>query len=360
MQDTITLTEQQFDTFLSEMGARMEPVLAQKAATLVGEFSGTRAPKAVTGVAGSTLDARGFFKAVLTGDFLKAKALSEGTDSAGGYLVPLGFREEVIARLPETSELAPHVTVVPVASDTGAVPSLATDIAIQWRAGGSGGHENAAFYDTNPVFGTVGWNLKRADAITKLSRELVSDSRPAVVDFIMRLFLEAIARERDKMIATGNGTSQPTGLAHTAGIPAFTMSGLPDYAELVGIEQTLPRKYRTRARWIMNGTNLRRIYSLTDTQGRPIFNRDVVGGVPESRILGYPVAQQDSLGDSEIYFGDLTHYLWFDRGEMGVESTTTGGDAFANHEVWCKVFERADGKLALPEAFVKGTGISAS
>ena len=73
---------------------------------------------------------------------------------------------------------------------------------------------------------------------------------------------------------------------------------------------------------------------------------------------GSTVSQQDDLADSVIFIGDLSNYLWFDRGEMGIESTNEGGDAFANHQTWIKVWERVDGKVALPEAFVKGTGIT--
>jgi HK97 family phage major capsid protein len=298
-----------------------------------------------------------FFRAVLGGDILGLKALAEGTSSAGGYLVPAGFREEIIARMPDSAELAPHVRVVPVRTDTGSVPSLATDISVTWTAGGDA--ENVAFNATDPVLGSVTWSLKRGDAITKMSRELVADSQPSIVEFITRLFREAIASERDKMIAVGNGTSQPQGISNASGLTAVDVAGAIAYDSLIEIEQSLPMKYRARGRWIMNGTNLQRIYSMADSQGQPIFRRDVVAGLPESRILGYPVCQQNNLADGEIYFGDLGYYLWFDREEMGVESTTLSGDAFEKHQVWVKVWERADGKVGLPEAFVKGSGITA-
>lgn len=367
MSDQVLLSDGQFKTLLEEMTGKFQPVIEEKTQQAIKDLGLTKVDRRhamYPGVAGADdpdLPARErsyqFFRAVLGGDIVGIKALSEGTNSAGGYLVPNGFREEVIARLPDAAELAPFVRTVPVRTDTGSLPSLATDISVTWRAGGAAS-ENLIFSESDPVMGSVAWSLKRADAMTKMSRELVADSQPSIVDFVTRLFREAIATERDRTIAMGNGTSEPQGIYYASGLGSVAVAGAINFAKLVEIEQTIKRKYRTNARWVMNGTNLRRIYQLTDTNGQPIFQRDVIGGMPESRILGYPAAQQDNLPDTHILFGDLNYYLWFDREEMGIESTTVGGDAFANHQTWVKVWERADGKVGLGEAFAKGTGIT--
>jgi HK97 family phage major capsid protein len=351
-------TDEQWGQLLESLTERLEPTLAETARRAVRDLEDAAPPRAaVPGLGDGEAADRTvrFFKAVLGGDLLQAKDLSGSTPSAGGVLVPEGFRQEVIRRLPEAAELAPHVRTVPVTTDTGSMPSLTTDISVTWRS--AGGSENTAFGATDPVLGSVSWALKRADAITKLSRELVADGGPSVVQFVTDLFREAIARERDRVIAVGDGAAEPQGIAGTT-LGAVAIDAAIDFGGLVAIEQSLPRKYRRRARWLMSGTNLQRIYSLADTQGRPIFVRDMVGGVPEARLLGYPVSQQDDLPDDTVWFGDLGYYLWFDRNEMGIESTNAGGDAFANHQTWIKVWERVDGKLGLPEAFVKGTGIT--
>ncbi len=366
MSEHAMLSDEQFNQLLANMAAEVEPLLKEKANAAVKEL-GLSAVDRRHGMYPGIADDEDlpaaersyrFFRAVLGGDLLGIKALSEGTASAGGYLVPDGFRAEIIARLPDLAELAPYVRTVPVRTDTGNIPSLATDISITWRAGGASS-ENLVFGESDPVLGSIAWNLKRADAITKMSRELVADAQPSIIEFVTRLFREAIAAERDRTIAVGDGSSEPQGLYSASGLGSVSVAGSIGFAKLVEIEQTLKRKYRTRGRWIMNGTNLRRIYSLTDDNSQPLFVRDLVGGVPESRILGYPVSQQDDLPDHTLFFGDLSYYLWFDREEMGIESTTVGGDAFEKHQTWVKVWERVDGKVGLAEAFVKGTGITA-
>lgn len=366
------MNEENFGRLMQKMAQSLQPVIEQKAheamrAQGVGRIE--RKHAIFPGVSGELAPrerTHRFFAAVLGGDLVGTKAMSEGTASAGGSLVPQDFRDEIIARLPEQAELAPYVRVVPVRAESGSIPSLASDIAITWRGGVTDPAENQNFAESEPVLGSVSWKLKRADAITRISRELVADSQPSVVEFITRLFQEAIARERDRMIAvgsTGGATAgtQPEGLA-AATLPTGNVLAVGDdlsYASLVELEHKLARKYRARARWVMNSVNLHRIFSLLDLSGRPLFTRENGAlGQPQTLVMGYPVSVQDDLSDASIFFGDLSAYVWFDREEMGIESTTAGGEAFARHQTWVKVWERADGKLALPEAFVRADGIT--
>ena len=288
------------------------------------------------------------------GDEIVRKALSEGTDSAGGYLVPSEYRAELIRRVPELSELFPHIRRIPVISDSGQYPKLSTDVSITW-----GRAENAALTETDPVFGNLSWTVRNMSAITYLSRELVSDANPNIVDTITALFSEAVGAERDKMIAIGggSGSTQPEGIYSAAGLSSVAVGGSLTYAKLVELKFTLARKYHRCARWVLNSTNLQRITSITDDNGQPIFRDALVAG-ETPRVLGKEYAIQDDLPDSAIFFGDLSQYFWFDREAMVIESTTTGGDMFKKHQVAVKVVERCDGKLALAEAFVKGTGIT--
>ncbi len=292
-----------------------------------------------------------FFSAVLSGDETAIKALSEGTDAAGGYLVPDELRGEVLLRAPELSELFPHARRVRVGSNGGAVPSLSTDIAISWDEA-----ENAEFDESDPVFSELTYAIKRANAVCYTSRELVADSGPGVAELLTRLFSEAMAAERDRVIAVGDGSDEPEGIA-SATLSSVAVGGSIDFGKLVEIECGLAKKYRRNARWIMNNTNVRRIMSLEDSQNRPLFVRDLKEGAP-ARLLGYPISQQDDLADGEIYFGDLSYYYWFDREQMGIETTTTGGNTFMKHQLGVKVWERVDGAVALAEAFIKGTGIT--
>lgn len=299
-----------------------------------------------------------FFRGALFGldrvaDDLVKKQLGEGTESAGGYLVPDEYRAELVKRLPELSELFAHVRQIPVASDAGSMPSLATDIGVSWDEA-----ENAAFEEQTPAFGSITWAIHRANAFTKMSRELVADAAPKIADVVTDLFIEAMGAEMDRVIAIGNGTDEPRGLISAVSISSVS-TGTITFAKLITVEFTLAKKYRKRARWVLNNTNVRRIQTLVDTNGQPLFRRDA-GEHGAGTILGYPISQQDDLPDSEILFGDLRYYLWFDREQVGVEATTQGGNAFQYHQTWLKTWMRCDGKLGMDVAdgpFVRADNI---
>jgi HK97 family phage major capsid protein len=300
--------------------------------------------------------AREFLKGALFGRDSAAmyvrKALEEGQEGAGGYLVPAEYRGELLRRATELSDLFPHVRKIPVIGDSGEFPKLAQDVAIAW-----GRTENEDIASTDPVLDHLTWNVRNMSAITYMSRELADDSNPGIVQIITDLFSEAIAAERDKMIAVGNGDTQPAGIYSAAGLGSVAVDGELSYAKIVTIKYRLARKYHRNAAWIMNSTNLHRCVAMEDDNGQPLL-RDALPGPEPTLILGKPVRVQEDLPDDAVFFGDLNHYFWFDRQRLLIESTSTGGDTFRKHQLAIKVVERCDGKLALAEAFVKGTGIT--
>ena len=281
------------------------------------------------------------------------KALSEGSDGAGGYLVPTEYRRELLKRVPEISELFTHVRKVPVITDSGEYPRLDSDVSITW-----GRSENADLTETDPSFNQLTFTVQNMSAITCMSRELASDSNPGIVETITDLFAEAVANERDKVIAIGDGSTQPEGIYSASGLSSVAVGGSLSYDKLVEIKYTLGRKYQRTARWIFNSVNAQRIAKLRDDNDE-LLMPDALRAGETPLILGKPFSVQDDLPDSVILFGALGRYLWFDRQRMVIESTTTGGDTFKKHQVAIKVIERCDGKLPLAELFVKGTGVTA-
>ncbi len=298
-----------------------------------------------------------FFQAAIMGryhdDPVIQKALSEGTDSAGGYLVPDDFRLEVISRVNELSQLYPRVFKFATTLDSIKFPNLDTDVSVSWDEA-----ENADFDESDPVLGQTTYSIHRMNAITNMSRELFADSPTNVVGFLTGLFADAVSRERDNVIAVGNGTDRPLGIYSASITNSVAVGGSLTYAKLVDIETKLDLQYRQNAIWVMNKTNLGRIRKLVDTTGRPLYDRALATG-GAATVLGYPLIMNEQLPSGFIFLGDPQRYWWADRQQMGVESTTTGGDTFKKHQVAVKIWERCDGKIVLVAAWAKGTGITA-
>lgn len=297
-------------------------------------------------------------RGMLNGDGAVIKALSEGTDSAGGYLVPTEFKAEVVKGLEKPGTIRNLVRVFPVGSDVGEMPTIAGNVTVQWGA------ENTTITASDPTFGTLTWNINRLDGLNKSSRELFSDSAINLGDLLVMLFTEAFLREDRNIFITGSGSGEPTGLQNASGLTAYAQSG-GSFAgdDVVDIYHSLPSQYRSNAVWFMHDDVKALVSKLKDSTGKYLLS-DLENGEPP-RLKGRPVFENEyipvNLGvgtdESLIFLGDPMWYYLFDREMMGVEVSNVAGTAFADHQTWIKVFQRFDAKVALGEAFVKATGI---
>jgi HK97 family phage major capsid protein len=279
------------------------------------------------------------------------KALSEGDDASGGYLVPTEFRAELIEDIKDKPVMRNLVTVIPMSTDSLELPTLASDVKTSW------GSENTAISTTTARFGTLTFTPYRLNTMMYTSRELVADSAIAIVPLITRLFVAAIGRAEDTAIINGNGSGQPTGIMN--GIASI--SGIDNAnvdADLAANLKKLPFRlgtaYRANARWVMNSITLAAIASLKDSNGQFLFKEGIEGLSPH-RLAGYPVFEQNDMPLDTILFGDFSYYYLADREQMSVETTTQGAGTFEKHQVAIKVVERIDGKVALTNAFKKLT-----
>lgn len=298
-----------------------------------------------------------FFKALVFKDTATIKALGEGTDSAGGYLVPEEFKAMLIEALPDYTVMRPVVTVMPVSTLTGHIPTLTGKPGAEW------GTENTAMNEQTAQFGEVLYTLNRLQSLIPMSRELVADANIDMVQLLTRLFAEAFAAEEDRAMTAGTGTGQPKGFT-TETISSTTIAGASlAYVDVAGLLSLLKTQYRRRAVFMTSPKGMQLLRQLVDGNGRPLLFTPADSDV--STLFGKPVIENvniaENLGansdETEIYFGDFKYYYLFDRGEYSVESTMDGYGAFEKHQVVLKAFNRLDGKLGLTEGLVKLTGV---
>ena len=302
--------------------------------------------------------AAAFFRAAIFGPRteVEVKALSEGTDSAGGYLVPDDFRSQVIMRTNELSVLYPRCFKFPTSRDSVKIPNLSTDVEVSWDEA-----ENASFDESDAALGQTTFTIHRMNAITYTSRELVSDSAVNLVDLLSRLFADAVSRERDKMICVGDGSGQPEGVFSATGVTAVSSIGGIGHADLVQMDETIAEQYRSDASlvWITNQTVRRYIRTIKDSNGQPVLMRDPVNMKAPAMLMGHPLLINTNAPSGYIALGALSKYWIADREILGFESTTTGGDTFAKHQIGLKLWERWDGKLVYKtDCWVIGSGIT--
>jgi len=286
-----------------------------------------------------------FFVAVAKKDETQIKALAEGTDADGGYLVPTEFRAEVVRDLNKRpTAIRSRARVFPMSRDTLELPKVTSEVQVFW------GTENQSMSTTTAQFGNVQLTAHRLNAILRTSRELVNDASVSVVNLIVEMFADAVATAENTAFLTGNGSGKPKGVtAYTL----KTVSGALGVSLINSMYWRLPQVYRANAVWVMNSADIETLTGVKDTTGRPIIQEATEGGLPT--IKGRPVLEINQLTAGTIVFGDWRHYFVGDRERMSVETSTEEGNSFARHQIAIKVVERLDGKLALTNAFVKGS-----
>lgn len=303
-----------------------------------------------------------FLKAVVFGDNVLAKALSEGTGADGGFLVPVEFRAAVVSKRDLAAAIRPRATVIPMARDQLQVPAEAGGVSANWIA------ENAAITESagTGILAQVTLNSNKLAGLSKTSRELLADSAVNVVDYLAGLFGRKFAQEEDKAFMTGSGTGQPKGVRQYT--PPTGQSIAQAGASLVADDviklfYALPSQYRSGAVWLIHNSRIQLIRLLKDSQNRYLWT-DGLNDAPNT-ILGRPVLEQNDIptnlgagtNESEVWFGDLSYYLIGDRNEMTIESTTEGAGTFENHQAAIKVVERVDGQLGITDPFARLTAV---
>jgi HK97 family phage major capsid protein len=225
-------------------------------------------------------------------------AQSEGTPSEGGFMVPDGFRQKIVARMKAFGGLANVVDNI--TTDTGNyLPWLVEgddtgNRAEQVDEGGTfaGGADlsyskvglNAYSY----MAGGVGGNPLR------LSRELVQDAAFDIVGRVSSKLGERGARLRAQLLVSGTGVNQPQGITTgRTGVTTAANNALT-YKDLLGYLHSVDPAYRDEnCRWAFNDGFLQTLRGILDANGRPILKswddtgaENAPGGLT---LLGHPV-----------------------------------------------------------------------
>lgn len=286
------------------------------------------------------------------------RALVEGTDSEGGYLVPEELRTEVFRVLPDMSVMRRLAMVIPMSTDTLKLNSLSARPVAYWTA------EYASKSTTSAEFSQVSLSPNDLVCLLPVSEQLLADANINLVQFIITLFAEAIAEAEDRAFFTGSGTGQPKGINQET-LTTVTAGGTGDMDDILDLIDSVPQRVAQspKAAFVGNRRTKTLLRKVKDSNGNYIW-RDG-GAAPSSvgetarlpdTLYGYPFWEQNHLANGDIYFGDWSFYIIGDRQAVSVRTTTEGGDAWRRNSMEIKAVERVDGKAVITSPFAKITG----
>ncbi|APT75053.1 hypothetical protein LN42_00565 [Marinitoga sp. 1137] len=305
---------------------------------------------------GEKKDIGKFFKAIITNDPIAAKALSEGTDTAGGYLVPEEFKNTVLDIAGDFGYVRKYATTLPMKRDTLSLPKLTSKPSVTWVG------EGASISTGEPTFGKFTLTAKKAGLIVPVTSELLEDSAVEITNILSKIFGEAIAEAEDVQGFVGDGTVF-TGILNETGTNVVTMPSTKtsfndittdDLLNLIG---AVPSKIEKNSVFIMHRTILTKIKTLKDGNGNYIFDptSKTIWGYPVITVDAMPALADTAVDKAFVIFGDINYLYLGDKRQISVKLADQASigttNLFEQDMLALKVTERVALGVAMPNAF---------
>ena len=277
-------------------------------------------------------------------------ALSEGTDTEGGFLVPEVFEKTLVKALDQELVIRQLAHTFQTSSNSTKIPVVSTRGAAVWT------DEGSAIPETAHSFAQKSLTSHKLTALIKVSEELLADSAFALETYFRDEFARQIGNAEELAFVGGTGTNQPFGFFHDAEggeVGVTTASATAITAdEIIDLFHSLATPYRKDAVWVMNDATIQAIRKLKDDTKQYLWQPSMQAGTPDT-ILGRPVYASAAVpaigvGNNVIAFGNLKYYWIGDR--EGITFRRLNERFADSGQVGFLATKRVDGRLILPEA----------
>lgn len=324
--------------------------------------------------AGSTTDFSGHFgftneklakdfvsmvRGIFVRDDAIVKDMTEGRDSEGGYFVRPEYRNTLISIIEKYGLARQDCTIIPMQSTELVMPKLTGGVQTYWIG------EGQTIPQTQPSFGEFRMTIKKLAALVPMTSELLADSSIPIANLLSMLFGQAIAKEEDRVVFTGDVTAGDpfNGVLHNADVTAFTLpstkTAFSDVTadNLADVTSLLPAALSSGAKFYLHRTVLNVLRKLKDSSGNYIWAQPTADGQP-GMIWGFPYTLCELMpsitasgaGKPFMFFGNLQHFYIGDRQQMTIARSEHVG--FTQDKIFLRVLQREGMAYALPETGV--------
>lgn len=290
-------------------------------------------------------------------DVEEHRALSKGTATAGGHLVPTSMSDQIIRSERDMGAIAELCNnIVTDSGETLNLPANTVHGTASWTA------ESIAYTPSDETFAQVALGAHKSTTKIIVSEELLEDSAFALDQFLAREFGERLGVLQNTAYVKGDGSGKPQGIlsSNTASNVTTSTAAVGNvtsfsYTALVTAAFALPRQYRRNASFVVNDTSARNLYLMVDSQNRPLWNVNVASTGPDT-FLGYPIYTDPDLpapaaGTISLLFGDFRRGYTVRR-VRGVGMQRQNELHSDNGQIGFRAYERVDGKVTLAAAII--------
>ncbi len=264
-------------------------------------------------IRGGMADLEPEHRKVLRAGFVDGKELrAQGvaTNAAGGYLVPQGFRQNLIETMKFYGAVRSVATVIE--TDTGAT--------LPWPTNDDTANKGAILAENTQVTEqdvTIGQAQLGAymytSKLVRVSFQLLQDSAFDLPAFLARKLGERLGRITNEHYTTGTGTSQPEGVQTNATIGKTGATGQTTTVtgdDLIDLIHSVDPAYRNeRSRFMLHDLSLAKVRKLKDANNMYLWQPSVQAGVADT-LLGYGYTVNNDMPQmaanaKSVLFGDF-------------------------------------------------------
>lgn len=281
------------------------------------------------------------------------RALSEGTDSEGGFLVPIDYDFQLLLQPTTEAVMPPLVARGTTNSMTVKRPTVGA-MAVTW------GSEAGVKPFQDFVAASTEVKIRKLVGITKSSEELEEDSGVDLGQLLATLYADAAAVKIDTAILNGNplaANPEPTGIRNGAVVTRVNTAAVATIAadDFIELIYSVPRQYANNTKLVMGRVTEKRVRKFKDGDGQYIWGPGIGGGTPPNLLgvdIHWPLGGLDetsATGAEIAVAGDFKQgYLWVER--LGTTIQRLDELYAVNDQVGFKFRMRVGGNVATADA----------
>lgn len=302
-----------------------------------------------------------FLRAMLLGATNEAeeRALSEGSDSAGGYTVTDYLSSMFIDKLrTKTRVIQAGAKIISLNSDSHKFAKVLTDPTAAWRA------ENALISDSSPTFTQVEFAPETLAALVRVSRELLQDS-VNIESLLTHMLTKAMGEKIDYAALLGSGTSnEPQGITNYSNLSTTVSMGTNglgfsgNYDRILdAVNNLLTNNVNLPTAMICHPRTLINLAKMCDGNNQPLEKPDLIKDIPILDTTAIPVNQTQgtSTDCSTMFVGDFSDLVIGVRSDIRIEVLKERYMDYNQYAFVCTA--RVDVKPLHEQSFTKIYGI---
>ena len=241
----------------------------------------------------------------------RCNTLREGTDEAGGFLVPDEFEKKIIDALAEKNVLRRLATVRQTYRNL-KIPRAVGAGHAYWVP------EEGVIPETSSEFDEINLGAYKLATLMRVTDELLEDSVFDVEEYIAKEFALRLGMAEEEAFLDGDGNGKPLGLMRQLDrVVDSGNAGRITMEDMVELQHAVGSRYRKNAVFLMSSDAVSELSKYRTLGMVNVWQGNMQNGEP-TKLLGVPVITCPSMpkvesGRMPILYGDFSHFLIGDR-----------------------------------------------